>query len=806
MRYRDILNEISFRDAYPRPFSRFYDRYAALASRRDIYVNFTDAVGNTLDKSFSPRPNHGDPSGLYAYPLNYVIDHPMDIQYGQQARYLRVIQDVSSNKLVLQDITWTQLPDLLSRMGATEPMKLIGQAKRQPHLAASAGRVFFWCMQYYLTVGQKTRASNAEQTALLRRAGFDAVEDRARSSVEAIIYPDEPEQIIFLKRSAFKVIDVEELRSQQSAAIYRSDPSEGLKRLPAMVAVAIGDKLTVSAAAEGDERLYYTAGKRKIVVRLDGYDFGFGHRSRGTAGAQSLEVRLTGPDFEPIAQLYPAGTTFEFIAADIKEKFDNRVAADGSGQTREGDYGPVVEQTIKMLAMVAARLKVPFTPPAHPEVAFRMWKATTEMGGIGRFKTGKERFDMMVIGSIEKNLGSFKNRPPQADQMIAIFKAVYGNRKVAAYFANLPEIVRKLGLVVPDVETPEEASVVLGDGVAVSRDGTALKITMGDRSFDMAKIDRSKLSDWKDASEGGYFDQDRMLPHAKALVDYLNKNNFYTDGYSVFLAENYGIAYRDQKWHVVEDVAEREVVNGLTIWTIPDGRGWIVGADIRGEKSFENWGPEWKGKTARWRTMEILFWLNETRTEITNLGSNTQKYLSWKDGVRKDTNPTWMKGPSYETLFGNRERGGEIWKQIESSGFDPAAYIKKKGYGFSARMEDDLELFGLKANKDNDKIGETFEEIAKPVGEFAGKTVYSLVVKTSKWESLPRHYIFIEDGKLVQALRTERDSIDGKKDTKVIWISEKLSSEQRASIAALISDKGIPMTKKFAPLLSRKRA
>src|SRR5579859_524024 len=98
MRVREILNELHFSDLYPKAFTAFHQKYAPHANDGRLYVNFTDAVGNTLDKNFSPKPNHRDPSGLYTYPLDYVLRHPSEIQYGQQARYLRVIRDTSQHK------------------------------------------------------------------------------------------------------------------------------------------------------------------------------------------------------------------------------------------------------------------------------------------------------------------------------------------------------------------------------------------------------------------------------------------------------------------------------------------------------------------------------------------------------------------------------------------------------------------------------------------------------------------------------------------------------------------------------------
>src|SRR3954469_15908724 len=121
MHAREVLCEIHFSDLYPRAFTAFYQKYAPLVGDPRVYVNFTDVVGNTLDKNFSPKPNHRDPSGLYTYPLDYVLKHPSEIEYGQQARYLRVIRDNSGHKLVLNTLTHEQAVAYLARMGLSEP-------------------------------------------------------------------------------------------------------------------------------------------------------------------------------------------------------------------------------------------------------------------------------------------------------------------------------------------------------------------------------------------------------------------------------------------------------------------------------------------------------------------------------------------------------------------------------------------------------------------------------------------------------------------------------------------------------------
>ena len=91
------------KDKYPQGFHDFFKKWKKHKSK-NYYVQFSNHKDNTLDKTSYSDPTHSDPKGNYGYPLQYVIDYPMDIWYGANAKYLRVLESTANNILYLNDI------------------------------------------------------------------------------------------------------------------------------------------------------------------------------------------------------------------------------------------------------------------------------------------------------------------------------------------------------------------------------------------------------------------------------------------------------------------------------------------------------------------------------------------------------------------------------------------------------------------------------------------------------------------------------------------------------------------------------
>ncbi len=92
------LNEIVYQDAFGPEFEKFHKKWKGQKKDRTLFVQFTNFDAGYDNKVGYSDPNHSDPKGVYGYPLWYVIDHPGDIWYGANAKFLRVLQNTHPEK------------------------------------------------------------------------------------------------------------------------------------------------------------------------------------------------------------------------------------------------------------------------------------------------------------------------------------------------------------------------------------------------------------------------------------------------------------------------------------------------------------------------------------------------------------------------------------------------------------------------------------------------------------------------------------------------------------------------------------
>jgi predicted amidophosphoribosyltransferase len=407
------VSAVHYEDLYPKSFIAFRKKYLPLLKKgvehRRYYVQFTNFMDDTLSKKPYENPDHHDPVAIYGYPLEYVLKHPADIWYGNQAKYLRVLTErKSSNTLLLQHMTESEANNVLYKMGL--PYDSMDKAKalwpdRVGKGTGSIGRAFFQAMQMDMSgIGKIPRGkderkamadgckvrSGKEQTALLRKAGFDAIEDTARNQKTAVINPREPEQIAFLHRNAFDVVEVIPLKlSQQKEGVGTSqNPSYLAPKLAAMVATGIGDRIV-----DRDENGYtfWTAGGREITVSFDrpssyyeGKKIGEKkHKESKLHSPYLVKVSLASErgTFSPMAM---ASEKFAEIAADVTYRFNQAEPVEGfkpiskasrkaekeaatktyRQKEKEKKYEDLkrwVPDYISEIAEVAQRLGLPFT-------------------------------------------------------------------------------------------------------------------------------------------------------------------------------------------------------------------------------------------------------------------------------------------------------------------------------------------------------------------------------------------------------------------------------------------------------------
>lgn len=320
----DMLTEMHFTDFYSRQFVEFRNKYNKMKKDTSYFVNFNNYYDNTLDRSSSPKQDHKDPAGVYAYPLKYVIDHPMDIRYGKTAKYLRVLKVNHGGILHLQ---WLDMADMNRMFKMANKLPGYTFESILPYLKKNYSinhpqALWFRAMQLTTEGLQKlinhfsnkrTKKesfsshglilSNAEQTEMFKSLGFNAIEDRASNHKKAAINQWEPEQIILLDRSAFEIVEVftmgRGIKADDDFLVNTGDRYQNtfIRRIAAGIAKNIGDSLTsevASRSGRGGYAVHYTKAGRRIGISLhdtlDTSDYGFGEKRHKTHKTSDTNV------------------------------------------------------------------------------------------------------------------------------------------------------------------------------------------------------------------------------------------------------------------------------------------------------------------------------------------------------------------------------------------------------------------------------------------------------------------------------------------------------------------------------------
>jgi len=284
------VSAVHYTDIYPRSFEDFRKKYLKLAkqkaSLRDYYVQFTDHGSDVLMKEPHKDPNHRDPVGVYGYPLAYVLKHPADIWYGSRGKFLRVLKSKKEVKVLLvQYVDNNDARNYLYKMGISSDVLDKAKLLWPDRVGKSDAKAFFTAVQMDLTdvvvprskqqrkevANQVKVRTGLEQTALLRKAGFDVVEDTATKGAKAVINDREPEQIIFLHRGAFDVVEVIQLRTKDDDTVGQvgtaQDPKATAPKLAGLIADRLGDKIIQRDNILSYNKLrFWTKAGREIII------------------------------------------------------------------------------------------------------------------------------------------------------------------------------------------------------------------------------------------------------------------------------------------------------------------------------------------------------------------------------------------------------------------------------------------------------------------------------------------------------------------------------------------------------------
>jgi len=285
------LFELHYIDMFPKKFEEFrkkYNKISRTPEGRLLYVQFTNFKGDVLDRTSSETTDHADPMGNYAYPLSYVINNPADLWYGMDANNLRILEKTDlSTTLILSNIyseedciykalklnkewkNWT-IQDYI-KIVKTNYKKRI-----EPKNSGYWGRVFFQILQVDLTVEPNPDAlspfpirSAKEQTNMLLRAGWNVIEDNSTKDTTAIINDREPQQICFLDRKTFKVIDIFNLNYNKKKSVSTSFKPDELieKKLATNIFNILDDKIK-EVYTRYTPHIYYSVKGRQLIIQF----------------------------------------------------------------------------------------------------------------------------------------------------------------------------------------------------------------------------------------------------------------------------------------------------------------------------------------------------------------------------------------------------------------------------------------------------------------------------------------------------------------------------------------------------------
>ena len=310
----NISLSIHYKDLYGKGFEQFMLKYKRVNGSKFLYVQFTNYADNTLMRTAYESPDHSDPIGVYGYPLDYVRKFPGDIWYGQSCAFLRVLQAVDLQKcLYLQSIkTPYQAVEFINGFyNNRDANEQYDYAKkwllynRYDGKINSNAKIAFSCVQFEFFMSGKSvdrrQRTSAEQTNLLLKVGYTSVVDTAKSHTKAVINDREPEQIVFLRRDAFKVIDVFNIgKNTKGSNITQKSDRLIAHKFAALLFAGFDDKL--ASFDNGKTRFWSKGGLRlelSIYFKNNPHnDLKFGqkrHRASTTGNLEHLTLTLIGP-------------------------------------------------------------------------------------------------------------------------------------------------------------------------------------------------------------------------------------------------------------------------------------------------------------------------------------------------------------------------------------------------------------------------------------------------------------------------------------------------------------------------------
>lgn len=285
MKYIKLYEELHYSDKFPKNFQTFKSKYAKLIKDKSYYVQFTNFKGDVLDKTANANPSHSDPVGNYAYPLAYVLNYPSDLWYGQNAQNVRILKKTDKcNTLYLSLINdeqdcYIQMQKVLgytyseSKNAFTLTKKYFNDRLGKKN-SGYWGRMFFQNLQvdiFSSDFGDYEIRTSLEQSEILLKAKYNAIEDESKKDTTAVINHREPEQICFLDRKGFDVVEVLRLNHSATSTHNSFAPEDTAisRKLAVTIFSYMDDKYSAKDSKPSTHATFYSANGRSINIGFE---------------------------------------------------------------------------------------------------------------------------------------------------------------------------------------------------------------------------------------------------------------------------------------------------------------------------------------------------------------------------------------------------------------------------------------------------------------------------------------------------------------------------------------------------------
>lgn len=272
MRYVDIINSLLEARSNPdkNPKTSALDELKKYAGRKDVFVSYTNDVGELShtggikgDRSYNsgvrgnnnqrgskiginPSSTYDTPTGIYTYPVDYVLEKNGEVPFAENAPYIQVLQ-AQGNLLYLDQVTQKDVDELelRSRMGVHEALvdspggefwnilyrwadsirsDTLPPEPLEPSLhdyddydseeeAEAAYNADYWTyqgeVQEYNNAKAKEGVLGRIMASILRKLGYDGVVDYDwnKKSGQGIIHQNEPSQAFFLSMKPLTLLE-----------------------------------------------------------------------------------------------------------------------------------------------------------------------------------------------------------------------------------------------------------------------------------------------------------------------------------------------------------------------------------------------------------------------------------------------------------------------------------------------------------------------------------------------------------------------------------------------------------------------